>query len=70
MQKTLQGKLKKTLPEKCIFCKVNLQLRILDVKVVSGGRYINEEIKLCPSCGNYVNIQPVKRRGKSNPEEE
>lgn len=71
MQTSLQGKLKKTLPdEKCLYCDVNLQLRVTDTKAVSATRFVNEEIKVCPSCGETTKVKPSKRRAKVTHEEE
>jgi len=70
MQTTLQGKLKKTIPEKCEICNVNLQLRILDTRVVSATKFVVEEIVVCPRCGNTTKLKPTTRRTRVEKEEE
>lgn len=71
MQASLQGKLKKTISdEKCTICNVNLQLRIIGTKSVSATRFVNEEIKVCPKCGDTTKVRPSKRRSKTIQEED
>jgi hypothetical protein len=70
MQTFLQGKLKKTLHEKCPTCNINLQLRVLSTRVVSATRFFDEEIIVCPRCGEKSSVKPIKKRSKGGLEEE
>ncbi|HUU88732.1 MAG TPA: hypothetical protein VMX17_13405 [Candidatus Glassbacteria bacterium] len=62
MQVSLQGKLKKTMPEKCVSCNVNLQIRVLSLENVSSKRFVENEILICPRCGNSTELKPKKKR--------